>query len=57
MLPPTLALGSMLLVKPSFFFFFFLGNRQAVRTEYAFSITEKCCSRKNTLEMVDTFLD
>lgn len=25
--------------------------------EYAFSIKEKCCSRKNALEMVDTFLD
>ena len=25
--------------------------------EYAFSIKEKCCSRKNALEMVDTLLD
>lgn len=35
----------------------FVGNIRAVRTEPAFTIKGKCCSRINTLEVVDTCLD
>ena len=51
MLPPRWPSGSVLLV------ILFVGHIRAVRMEHVFSIKAKCCSRINTLQVVDTCLD
>lgn len=51
MLPPRWPSGNVLLV------ILCVGHIRAVRMEHVFSIKAKCCSRINTLQVVDTCLD